>query len=151
MQSVPITTDVVSSNIDQGEVYNIMRLATGQWFSPGHLASSSNKTDLHDIIEILMKVALGIVAKCDSFLIGTDCICSCLSNYHVITATTIPIRIENTITLNHEQKNAKENHKINLDGQVTYKTPICLEIKKTSVKHKMLIRENSRQNHTYFN
>ena len=25
MQSVPITTDVVSSNLDQGEVYNIMR------------------------------------------------------------------------------------------------------------------------------
>ena len=24
MQSVPITTDVVSSNLDQGEVYNIM-------------------------------------------------------------------------------------------------------------------------------
>jgi hypothetical protein len=24
MQSVPITTDVVSSNIDQGEVHNIM-------------------------------------------------------------------------------------------------------------------------------
>jgi hypothetical protein len=24
MQSVPITTDVVNSNIDQGEVYNIM-------------------------------------------------------------------------------------------------------------------------------
>jgi hypothetical protein len=67
MQSVPITTDVVSSNIDQGEVYNSMRLATGRWFFPGHLVSSSNKTDLHDIIEILMKVALGIVAKCDSF------------------------------------------------------------------------------------
>jgi hypothetical protein len=48
-------------------------------------------------------------------------------------------------------KNAKENHKINLDGQVTYKTPICLEIKKTSVKHTMLIRENSKQNHTYLN
>jgi hypothetical protein len=86
-----------------------------------------------------------------SVVIGTDCICSCLSNYHVITATTIPIRIENTITLNHEQNNSKEHHKINLDGQVTYKTPICLEIKKTSVKHKMLIRENSRQNHTYLN
>jgi len=27
MQSVPITTDVVSSNLDQGEVYNIM------WYS----------------------------------------------------------------------------------------------------------------------
>jgi hypothetical protein len=25
MQSVPITTDAVSSNLDQGEVYNIMR------------------------------------------------------------------------------------------------------------------------------
>jgi hypothetical protein len=24
MQSVPITTDVVSSNLDQGEVYNMM-------------------------------------------------------------------------------------------------------------------------------
>jgi hypothetical protein len=24
MQSVPITTDVVSSNLDQGEVYNIL-------------------------------------------------------------------------------------------------------------------------------
>jgi hypothetical protein len=24
MQSVPITTDVVSSNLDQGKVYNIM-------------------------------------------------------------------------------------------------------------------------------
>jgi hypothetical protein len=24
MQAVPITTDVVSSNLDQGEVYNIM-------------------------------------------------------------------------------------------------------------------------------
>jgi hypothetical protein len=24
MQSVPITTEVVSSNLDQGEVYNIM-------------------------------------------------------------------------------------------------------------------------------
>jgi len=25
MKSVPITTDAVSSNLDQGEVYNIMR------------------------------------------------------------------------------------------------------------------------------
>jgi hypothetical protein len=25
MQSVPITTDVVSSNLDQGNVYNIMK------------------------------------------------------------------------------------------------------------------------------
>jgi len=69
MQSVHITTDVVSSNIDQGEVYNIMRLATGRWFSPGHLVSSSNKTDLHDIIEILMKVALNIMKHQTNILI----------------------------------------------------------------------------------
>ena len=29
-------------------------LATGLWFSPGTLVSSTNKTDLHDITEILL-------------------------------------------------------------------------------------------------
>ena len=56
--SVPNTTDVVSSNLDQGEVYNIISSSlsvTGQWFSP---VSSINKTDRHDITEILLKVAL---------------------------------------------------------------------------------------------
>ena len=33
-------------------------LATGRWFSPGTLVSSTNKTDPHDITEILLKVAL---------------------------------------------------------------------------------------------
>ena len=33
-------------------------LATGQWFSVGILVSSTNKTDCHDITEILLKVAL---------------------------------------------------------------------------------------------
>jgi len=33
-------------------------LATGQWFSP---VSSNNKTDDHDITEILLKVALNII------------------------------------------------------------------------------------------
>jgi hypothetical protein len=62
MQSVPITTDVVSSNLDQDKVYNItcvcQRLATGRWFSPGPPVSSTNKTDRCDITEILLKVAL---------------------------------------------------------------------------------------------
>ena len=39
-KSVPITTDVVSSNLDQGVVF------------------STNKTDRHDITKILLKVAL---------------------------------------------------------------------------------------------
>jgi hypothetical protein len=33
-------------------------LANGQWFPPGTLASSTNKTDRHDIAEIFLKVAL---------------------------------------------------------------------------------------------
>ena len=33
-------------------------LATGQWFSQGTLVSFTNKTDLHDITEILLKWAL---------------------------------------------------------------------------------------------
>jgi hypothetical protein len=33
-------------------------LAQGRWFSPGTPASSTTKTGLHDIAEILLKVAL---------------------------------------------------------------------------------------------
>jgi hypothetical protein len=33
-------------------------LAHGRWFSPGASASSTNKTGRHDIVEILLKVAL---------------------------------------------------------------------------------------------
>ena len=38
------------------KVYQL--LAHGQWFSPGTLVSSTNKTGRHDIAEILLKVAL---------------------------------------------------------------------------------------------
>jgi hypothetical protein len=34
---------------------------TDQWFSPGTLVSSTNKTDHHDIAEILLKLALNTV------------------------------------------------------------------------------------------
>jgi hypothetical protein len=33
-------------------------LSTGRWFSPGTPVSSTNKTDRHNIIEILLKVEL---------------------------------------------------------------------------------------------
>jgi len=36
-------------------------LATGRWFSPGPPVSSTNKTDCHDITEILLKVALSAI------------------------------------------------------------------------------------------
>ena len=35
--------------------------ATGRWFSPGTPVSSTNKTDHHDIAEILLKVALNTI------------------------------------------------------------------------------------------
>ena len=38
--------------------YNIMWLATGWWFSP---VSSTNKTDSHNITEILLKIALNTI------------------------------------------------------------------------------------------
>ena len=59
MQSVPIATDVVSLNLDQGEVYKVikffsdLRLVGG--FSPGTPVSSTNKTDRHNIAEISLK------------------------------------------------------------------------------------------------
>jgi hypothetical protein len=36
-------------------------LATGRWFSPGPPVSSANKTDRHDIIEILFKMVLNTI------------------------------------------------------------------------------------------
>ena len=34
-----------------------------RWFSPGTPVSSTNKTDLHDITEILLKVALNTIIQ----------------------------------------------------------------------------------------
>ena len=67
-QSVAITTDVVSSNLVQGKVYNIM------WWSVSDLWQVSGflwvlwfpppiKTDRHDITEILLKVALNTIKQ----------------------------------------------------------------------------------------
>jgi hypothetical protein len=38
-------------------------LATGRWFSPGPSVSSTNKTDGHDITELLLKVALNTIKQ----------------------------------------------------------------------------------------
>ena len=64
MQSVFTTIDVVSSNLYQVEVYNMMwqcHDVTYRWFSPAPPVSSTNKTDGNDIIEILLKMALKII------------------------------------------------------------------------------------------
>ena len=40
-----------------------MWLAAGKWFSPGTPVSSTNKTDRHDITEILLKVPLNYITN----------------------------------------------------------------------------------------
>ena len=71
MQSVPITTNVVSSNTAHGGVYSIqhyvkkfvndLQQVTG--FLPGTPVSSTNKTERHDLTEILLKVPLNIIIQ----------------------------------------------------------------------------------------
>ena len=70
MQSVPITTKVVSSSPVHDEVYSIQHyvikfisdlIVTGRWFSPDTPVSATNKTDCHNITEILLKVALNTI------------------------------------------------------------------------------------------
>ena len=89
VQSVPITTKVVSSNPVHGDCLldttlcdKICQwLATGRWFCPGTSVSSTNKTDRNDITEILLKVTINIInphyltrngVKGDNFSCDTD-------------------------------------------------------------------------------
>ena len=68
MQSVPITAKFVSSSPVRVEVYPIQQyvikfvsdLLQVGGFSPGTLVSTINKTDRHDIAELLLKVALNL-------------------------------------------------------------------------------------------
>ena len=62
MQSVPFTTKVVSSNpvhgkysIQHYEIKFVSDLRQVGGFSPGTPVSSTNKTKLHDVIEIYLK------------------------------------------------------------------------------------------------
>jgi hypothetical protein len=69
VQLVPITIKVMSSN----PVHSVLdttlcdkvcqRSAAGRWFLPGTPVSFINKTDRHDIVEILLKVAFENSAK----------------------------------------------------------------------------------------
>jgi hypothetical protein len=65
MQSVPITTNVVSLNPTQAIQHYVIKFvsdySTGRWFSPGTPFSSTNKTDRHDITEILLKMVFNTI------------------------------------------------------------------------------------------
>ena len=65
---VPITTDVVSSNLDQGRCTTLCDnvcqwLSTGRCVFPGPPDSSTNKPDRHDMAKIFLKVALSIIKQ----------------------------------------------------------------------------------------
>jgi hypothetical protein len=61
MQSVPITTDVLSLNLDEGEMYEVCQWLAFGGFSPGTKVFFTNKADRHDITEISLKVALNTI------------------------------------------------------------------------------------------
>ena len=66
------------------------QLATGRWFSPGTPASSITKTGRHDIVEILLKVALttiNLTKPSNEFSIGPP----------LINSWSIPNEIRNLI------------------------------------------------------
>jgi len=68
MQSVPITTDVVSSNLDQARCTTFCDkvcqwLTTGRWFSPGPPVSTTNKTDRNEITVKWLKTPLSTIKQ----------------------------------------------------------------------------------------
>ena len=58
---------------------------TGPWFSPGSPVSSTNKTDLHDITEILLKVALNTIKQTNIFW------CMSYDDYTISTAVMLDV------------------------------------------------------------
>jgi len=60
MQSVPITTNLAISNPTQAKQHYVIKLSVTYDRS---VVSSTNKTDRHDITEILFKVALNAIIQ----------------------------------------------------------------------------------------
>jgi hypothetical protein len=50
-------------------------LPMSQWFSPGTPASSTTKTDRHDIADILLKVALNTINQIKSTFVSLNNLC----------------------------------------------------------------------------
>ena len=81
MQSVHITSKVVSSNPIHGEVYSIQHyviefvsdLQQVGGFSLDSPVSSTNKTDHHDIAEILLKIVLDTITHPIALILSLDC------------------------------------------------------------------------------
>ena len=65
--------EIFDINLPLKEVYNVCQwLATGRWISPDTPVASTNKTDRHDITEILRKVALNTTKQTSNNIIQRD-------------------------------------------------------------------------------
>jgi hypothetical protein len=71
-------------------------LATGQWFSPATPVSSINKTDRHDITEILLKVALNTIPP------------SLVHHAHLFVSVCVFTFLSSTCNLHYKSKNIEE-------------------------------------------
>ena len=83
MQSVPISTKVVSSNPTHGQVYSIQHYLISLSMTCHRLVvfsdttvSSTNKTDRHNITEILLKVVLNTITPNPQFALSFRWHCS---------------------------------------------------------------------------
>jgi hypothetical protein len=56
-------------------------LATGRWFSPGTPISSTNKTNCHDIAEMLLKVELHLIHQEKPMYASSSRKCSVCSDW----------------------------------------------------------------------
>jgi hypothetical protein len=65
---------------------------TGQWFSPGPPVSSTNKTELHDIPEILLKVALSANQHNSDAIGCCPYLIACLANLYMYHGDLCPLR-----------------------------------------------------------
>jgi len=65
-------------------------LAAGRWFSPGTPVSSTNKTDCHDITDILLKVALNTILPTKSIYTA----------YYLFTVLSKRLSLELTLSTN---------------------------------------------------
>jgi hypothetical protein len=74
-------------------------LERGPWFSPGLPVSSTNKTDRHDITEILLKVALHIIKQTNKQT-NTQ-YCKTIDKKETQIAYTIPLIAVYSYLLNH--------------------------------------------------
>jgi len=82
VQSLPINTNIVSSNPNYVEMYLIQHFVikfvshlrqAGWCFSLGTMVSSTNKTEHHDITEILLKVASNTITLTPKILYKSEC------------------------------------------------------------------------------